>query len=186
MHVTPDGHAAVAARTESLAEAETVEGWGFVISTPVISLTNASTENALVWIKNTSENDTYLVTHIELALGNSTSGTGDGTAKILRKPDAGTVVSDESAATSSNRNFGQSKSLLGLFYAASAAGKTLTGGTVHETELLASPAGIHELLHESIALEPGSSFGVSWTTQASNSAQSAIVTVDIHKLTLGT
>lgn len=183
--VTPDGHAKVAARTEDLSEAETLDGWGFLASSGVITLGNAATENAIAFIKNTSESSTYIVTKMELHLGNSTSGTGDGTVKIYRNPTTGTIIDDASAMTVSNRNTGKSNTLTGQFYKPSAAGKTITNGGTYDEYPVATPKDLWTLESESIVLEPNGSLAVSYTTQTSNSAQNVSISIEIHRLTLG-
>ena len=185
MHVTPDGHGAVAARTESLAEAEALEGWAFNFNTGDITLTNAATANGVAYMKNTSE-AVYIIPSIIYIFGNSTSGTGDGLVEILRNPTAGTVISDASEQVPVNRNFGSSNTLTCNCYKASGSGKTLTGGTVLLETRLSSPLGRVFIAPGSIILEPGSSIGIRYTTQASNSSQIVQFAMSIHRLTLGT
>ena len=187
-HVTDDNHALVAARTEALSEAEALLGWGFLVHGGILTLTNASTDNGLLYIKNSSEDATYIITKMELHLGNSTSGTGDGQVKMYRNPTTGTLISDASDATISNRNTGKSQSIagnFGLFYKAVAAAETITDGGTYDEYPVATPTGTLLLESESIVLEPNGAIAVSYTTQTSNSSQAVSVSVEIHKLTLG-
>lgn len=133
MHVNENESATVFAVTESEASQAAEEGNGYNINTGTIALTGTGT-SGLLYFKNDEDFD-FVVTAIAVGMGTrSATITDAANVTIIRNPTGGTVVSDASVvAMSSNNNFGSSNALKSttLAYAASATGKTITGGTDH-------------------------------------------------------
>ena len=183
--VSADGHAHVMARTQPFGVQEALAGWAFSANTGTVTLTNAATDNAVLYCKNSGATSLVFEVFVYL-LGASTGGTGSGNVTIIRNPTGGTIVSDASTLTPINRNFGSSNVLTGDFFKPSGSGKTLTGGTTIIETLLPTPTGRITISVGAFIVPPGSSLGINYTTQTGNSSQDVQFGYGLYALTLGT
>ena len=123
--------------TFSVVETEATQaaqrGNAYNLNTGVVALTGTGT-SAVSYFLNDESND-FVITGIAVGIGTRSSTITDlAQITIVRNPTGGTIVSDANAmAMNSNSNFGSSNTLSSSSkaYAASATGKTLTGGTDH-------------------------------------------------------
>lgn len=145
----------------------------FQVTGGEVTFTNAN-EGAMLYLKNTSVDLSYVVNNVFINAGDSTGGSGPFKIKFYRNPTGGTIVDDASAATVSNRNFGSSQTVLQTAYKASGAGKTLTGGDGAIFYTLGTGNRVVIPL-PSIVLRPGSSIGLSYTPPTSNTSQVVII-----------
>jgi hypothetical protein len=170
--------------SESQADHHSELGDRFNINTGDITLTGNATTSAVLYFKNNEDED-FHITVVVFNLGNSTGGTGDTLIELIRNPSAGTIVSNAVAVSvDSNFNFGSAIDLSATAYKG-AEGYTLTDGTVFATTRSASNGRIVLTLGE-IVLPKGSSFGIKYTTQASNSSQKVQFAISGFKQTLDT
>lgn len=155
--------------TESQADHHSEVGKRFNINTGDITLTGNATTSAVLYFKNNEDQD-FHVTIVVFNLGNSTGGTGDTLIELIKNPTAGTIVSNAVAVSvNSNFNFGSALDLSATAYKG-AEGYTLTDGTVFASTRSASNGRIALTLGD-IIIPKGSSIGIKYTTQASNSSQ---------------
>jgi hypothetical protein len=145
-----------------------VEGNTYNINTGTVSLSSAN-ESGLLYFKNNGETDLH-ISSIGYLIGNSTGGTGDIIAKVLRNPDGGTVVSDETLVdVNINKNFGSSESLTVSAYKGGE-GKTLTGGEEAYYSLVPKDATQYVIATGTLVIPKGKSLGVSITPQSGNTS----------------
>lgn len=145
-------------------------GLAYNINTGTITLTNASTANGVLYLKNNEDYD-LIISNIAYILGNSTGGTGDILVEVIKNPTTGTLISGASTVeTSSNKNFGNSRLLNALVYKG-ATGNTVTDGSTFAKTILGTGAQrIIGVLGGSIILPRGSSIAIRFTTPASNTS----------------
>lgn len=164
------GKAHADAVSTSKEDAQAKRGFAYNINTGTISLTNASTANGVLYLKNNEEFD-LIISSIIYILGNSTGGSGDILVEIIKNPSTGTLISGASAVEiNSNKNFGNSRTLSVSAYKG-ATGTTITDGTVFAKTILNTGAQrIVGVLGGSIILPRGSAIAVRFTTPAGNTA----------------
>ena len=145
------------------------------INTGDITLTNA-TLTSVLYLKNTGLND-IVVTALVYNLGASTSGSGDGKITVVRNPDAGDIISNTNnvetgAGAESNSNFKSTNIMTGLFYKGATGETALSGGQgAYLNTRLPSPLGRIVIQLGAIHIPTGSSMGINYTPQTSNSSQ---------------
>ncbi len=144
-------------------------GNSFNINTGLISLTNAATVNAVMYVKN-NEDYPLVITNFFYQTGVSTGGSGDVLVSILRNPTTGTIIS---GATNSeiniNRNFGSSRALSVYSYKGST-GLTFTNGDKALESILSTSTQRIAISAGAITLPKGSSIGVNFKTPTGNTA----------------
>ena len=144
-------------------------GNSFNLNTGRITLTNASTENAVMYVRN-NENFPLVLTNFFYQTGASTGGSGNIFVEIIRNPTTGTIVSGATAGDINvNRNFGSSKTLDVIFYKG-ATGLTFTDGSTALESILATATQRIAVSAGAITLPKGSSVGVVFTTPAGNTS----------------
>lgn len=129
--VSDDNRLQVAARTETEELHETDFGNSYNCNSGEINFTG-TTESGMLYIKNTGSDDLVVPAFIWL-LGTVGGGTfGEWRLRVYRNPTTGTLISDASALTAHNKNFGSSKLLssTATIYKPTAYGKTVTNGDV--------------------------------------------------------
>jgi hypothetical protein len=99
----------------------------FATSTGVLTLTTDG-ESGIFYIKNTNSDD-FLIIEQFLVLGASTGGSGPTNITYYTNPTAGTLISDKTAITASNRRLASSITLSADVYSGGE-GKTVSGGVV--------------------------------------------------------
>lgn len=172
------------ARTRAVSTPEdqqaTKKGNSYNINTGIIDLTDAA-ETPLIYIKNNEDNALHIKTII-LGAWTSTGGSGtDGVPKmvIIRNPSTGTII--ESTPTDvdikSNRNFSSSKTLAVDAYKG-ATGDTMTNGTDHIIVQLGTSGRTVVSIDE--ILQKGSSLGIKYTPQGSNTSQKLYCALVCH------
>jgi hypothetical protein len=154
--------------SETQADHHSEVGRRFNLNTGDIQLTSASA-SAVFYFKNNEDRD-FHVTVVVFNIGTSTGGTGDSVMDIIKNPTTGTIVSNALAiAVNSNFNFGSALDLTASVYKG-AEGYTLTDGSVFTTTRSASNGRIALTLGE-IVMPKGSSIGIKYTPQTSNTSQ---------------
>lgn len=149
------------------AGAASQSGLAFSINTGLITLTNAATKNAVLWLKNNEDYPLIIVTLI-FQTGGSTGGSGNVIVDVVRNPTTGTIVSGATPVEMNiNRNFGRSGSLDVLAYRGGT-GLTITDGTKALESILATATQRIAVDVGAITLPKGSSIGINLTTPTGN------------------
>lgn len=155
--------------SETQADHHSEIGKRFNINTGDITLTGNATTSGVLYFKNNEEED-FHVTVAVFNLGNSTSGTGDSLIEIIKNPTTGTLISNAVAVSvNSNFNFGSASDLAATAYKG-AEGYTITDGSVFASTRSSANGRIALTLGD-IIIPKGSSLGIKYTTQTSNSSQ---------------
>jgi hypothetical protein len=154
-------------------------GNSYNINTGIIDLTDAA-ETPIIYIKNNEETDLHIITGV-LGAWTSTGGTGtDGVPKLVyvKNPTAGTIISSPTNVDiNSNRNYGSSNTLSVDAYKG-ATGDTMTDGTDHIILQIGTSGRTAISIDE--VLSPGTSFGIKYTPQGSNTSQKLYFAVICH------
>ena len=152
-----------------------------VISGDLTYTTDA--ESAVLYLRYTGVNE-LVISQYNLTIGESTGGTGLTSFTTYANPTAGTLISDQTAATISNRNFsGTSGSLPGVQYVGGQ-GKTITGGATFGTLKFPEDLGVEQVSFETvpIVLEGGNSLAITCTPPAGNTSQINRVSIICYEL----
>jgi hypothetical protein len=153
-------------------------GNSYNINTGVITLTDAA-DTPIIYFKN-NEEQSFHITAIAVGVGPSTGGSG-GIPKItvIRNPTTGTIISSTPTDVdiNSNRNFGSSNTLDVLAYKG-ATGDTMTDGSDHIIFFQTSSGRLFATIDE--VIPKGSSLGVKFDPQASNTSQDVYVALIGH------
>ena len=169
MKVDINGNAHVDAITTDRESHTSQLGYSFNINTGLITLTNAATDNAVLYVKN-NENYNLVITNVFYQTGASTGGTGNIIVSIYRNPTTGTIVSGASAVEINvNRNFGSSRTLLADAYKG-ATGTTFTNGTKALESILATATQRIAVSAGAITLPKGASIGIQFRTPTGNTS----------------
>jgi hypothetical protein len=155
--------------TESEAAAASKNGRGYNLNTGTIALTGTG-ESAVLYFKN-DENTDFVITALAVGLGTRSATITDAAVITLYKGNTGgTIISDANLVEmNSNTNFGSSNTLAStsLAYAASATGKTITGGTKH---VLLYMTGTRLFAGLDIEMPKGSNLGITIDLNTSGGA----------------
>ena len=145
------------------------KGYSFNINTGLITLTNAATDNAVLYVKN-NEDSPLVLTNVFYQTGASTGGSGNIIVSVYRNPTTGTIVSGASAVEiNANRNFGSSRTLaIDAFKGAT--GTTFTNGTKALESILATATQRIAVSAGAITLPKGSSIGIQIKTPTGNTS----------------
>jgi hypothetical protein len=144
-------------------------GNSFNLNTGRITLTNAATDNAVMYVKN-NESSPLVLSNFFYQTGASTGGSGNIYVSVIRNPTTGTIVSGATAGDINvNRNFGSSKALDVTFYKG-ATGTTFTDGQVALESILPTSTQRIAVSAGSITLPKGSSVGIRFTTPTGNTS----------------
>jgi hypothetical protein len=144
-------------------------GFSFNVNTGLITLTNAATKNAVMYLVN-NEDYPLVITNLFYQTGTSTGGSGNIIVDVLRNPTTGTIVSGASAVEINiNRNFGSSRTLAVTAYKG-ATGNTFTNGTKALESILPTSVQRVAVSAGAITLPKGSSIGVNITTPTGNTS----------------
>lgn len=147
-------------------------GEAFNFNTGNIVLTN-SNDTPIFYIKNNGENRALKISRVFLAGGNSTSGTGQAEASIIRGPVGGTILT-ATIGTLHNFDFGSGKEIDAPVRVGQT-GTTVTGGTTPIKFFFPNPASRNLVEFETIVLPRGSELvftvkppagNTSWAIQA--------------------
>lgn len=144
-------------------------GLSFNLNTGIITLTNAATKNAVMYVVN-NEDYPLIITNLFYQTGASTGGSGNILVDIVRNPTTGTIVSGATAVDINvNRNFGSSRALAVTAYKG-ATGLTFTNGTKALESILATATQRIAVSAGAITLPKGSSIGINLTTPTGNTS----------------
>jgi hypothetical protein len=156
----------------------TKDGDSYNINTGVITLTDA-VNTPIMYIKNNEDRDLH-ITAVAVGLSPSTGGSG-GIPMItfVRNPTAGTIITSTPTAVdiNSNRNYASSKTLDVDAYKG-ATGDTMTDGDDHILVFQTSNGRAFITIDE--VVPKGSSFGIKFDPQASNTSQDVYAAVICH------
>ena len=169
MKIDEYGNAHVDAITTDRESYSSQKGESFNINTGLITLTNAATNNGVLYLKN-NEKSPLIITGLFYNIGTSTGGAGDIIISIYRNPTTGTLISGASAVEmNGNRNFGSSLTLDILAYKG-ATGTTITDGSKIIESILGTTVQRVAVSAGSITLPKGSSIAIQIKTPTSNTS----------------
>lgn len=100
-------------------------GKAWNVGTSTLTLTGDGTSHGLLYVKNTGTMPLFIDLYVILTDA-STGGSGNMLVEILENPTAGTLVSDQTALTPTNMNFGDSDTPIADIFSGGQ-GKTITG-----------------------------------------------------------
>jgi len=144
-------------------------GNSFNVNTGIITLTNASTKNAVMYLKNNEDSDLVVVLML-FQTGASTGGSGNILVDVIRNPTTGTIVSGAtSVEINQNKNFGSSRTLDATAYVG-ATGLTFTNGSKIFESILATTTQRIPIETGGIVIPKGASIGINLTTSAGNTS----------------
>lgn len=160
--------------------AATQKGDSYNINTGIIDLSDAA-ETPLIYVKNNEDQPLHIRTII-IGAWTSTGGSGtDGVPKavFIKNPTTGTIISSTPTDVdiNSNRNYGSPKTLTADAYKG-ATGDTMTDGVDHIILQMGTSGRTVVSIDE--ILEKGSSFGIKYTPQGSNTSQKVYVALVCH------
>ena len=179
--IDSNGRANVYAVSETIVENASENGDSFNVNTGTINLTSGN-KSALLYLKNNGTED-VVISSIGFLMGNSTGGSGDVLAEVLRNPTTGTIVSGATNVDINiNKNFGSSKTLSVDAYKGAEA-NTFTDGEVAYKSLVAGSARGYVIATGSIIVPNGSSIGVELTPQTGNTSMDIQIFLSIIKYT---
>ena len=141
------------------------EGDAYFFGTPIITVTNASTENSLVIVTN-NENDPLIIGNFFFIAEATTGGSPDMFRVSWYKNS--TSITSGTAFTPLNQNFGSSKTIDVTAEYGAAGNGVPTGGSNVAT--LSFPIGQFNDFEANLVLEKGSSFAITVTAPASNTS----------------
>lgn len=145
------------------------KGYSFNINTGLITLTNAATDNGVIYVKN-NENYNLVITNFFYQTGASTGGSGNIIVSLYRNPTTGTLISGASAVEINvNRNFGSSRVLAVDAYKG-VTGSTITNGTKALESILATATQRIAVSAGAITLPKGSTVAVQFRTPTGNTS----------------
>jgi len=145
------------------------KGYSFNINTGLITLTNAATDNGVLYVKN-NEDYNLVITNLFYQTGASTGGSGNIIVSLYRNPTTGTLISGASAVEINiNRNFGSSRTLSVLAYKG-ATGNTITDGSKALESILATATQRIAVSAGAITLPKGASIAVQFKTPTGNTS----------------
>jgi hypothetical protein len=153
-------------------------GNAYQVTCGSITLTNDSA-SALLYIKNESDNKLVL-DRVVLIMGVS-DGTGDAKFQTLRNPTAGTIITNELQAGTSNSNHGSNNTLDGLTYKG-VQGDTFTDGA--GVPIPIQPQVNRSLLPLNRVIPKGSSIGWNFTPPAGNTNCNVVIVAHVYYLDL--
>ena len=160
-------------------EAASQKGSAFNVNTGSINLTNASTANGVLYIKN-NENYNLIITNIFYILGNSTGGSGDLTISIIKNPTAGTLISGATDVdTKQNKNFGSSR-IIDLDAYKGATGLTVTNGVTYAATILNTGPQRVVIAGGSITLPKASSIAIVLNTPVGNTSMNCMFAISCY------
>lgn len=154
------------------AERAILKGDGYNLNTGLISLTNDS-ESGVFHIEYTGQNR-LVIEEVLVILGDSTSGSGVGTIKIIKNASTGTLISNGLTATQTNRNFSSSKTLTSNIYKG-AEGYTVTNGDTFARTTRSDFSSPVSFSAEIIVIGRSNSLSVTYTPPSGNTSQNVIV-----------
>lgn len=144
-------------------------GTSYNLNTGRITLTNAATVNAVMYVKN-NEDYPLVLTNLFYQTGASTGGSGNIFVSLVRNPITGTIISGATAGEINvNRNFGSSRALDVSFYKG-ATGLTFTDGTIALESILSTATQRIAVSAGAITLPKGASVGINFTTPTGNTS----------------
>lgn len=173
--VTSDNRLQVASRTETEELHETDLGNSYNLNSGELNFTG-TTESGMLYIKNTGA-DPIIVPAFIWLLGTTNGTFGEWRLRVYRNPTTGTLISDASALTPINKNFGSNKLLSdqATIYKASGYGKTVTDGDVAIFTMVSSSG----RFVVSVAVELPTGGSLAMTVEAPGSTTDADVAVAI-------
>lgn len=175
--VNANGRLYTDAISASESYAATKDGRSYNVNSGSITLTDAA-DTPLIYLKNNETQDLH-ITAIAVGVGPSTGGSG-GIPKItvVRNPKTGTIVDNATAVdVNSNRNYGSSDALTVDAYKG-ATGNTMTDGEDHILFFQTSNGRLFATIDEN--LPKGSSIGIKFDPQASNTSQEVYAAIICH------
>ena len=155
------------------------KGNAYNINTGVITLTDAA-DTPILYVKNNDDLDLH-ISAIAVGVGPTTGGSG-GIPKItvVRNPTTGTIISTTPTDVDikSNRNYGASGVATNVVAYKGATGDTTTDGDDHIIFFQTSSGRLFATIEE--ILPKGSSIGVKFDPQASNTSQDVYCALICH------
>jgi len=160
----------------TLNQAATEAGDTYNINTDVIGLTSNG-ESALFYVKNNEDTD-MLIDAIIVNFKNFVGTGGQPTLKIYRNPTNGTLITANSIAVQSNRNYGSSQTFNGSIIQG-VEGNTFTGQDAIIEVFLPTTDAVTLIQFETLIVLPkGSSVGISYTPPTGITTMDIVVAVN--------
>ena len=148
-------------------------GNAYNVSTGSMTLTSAN-PSAVGYFKYTGDG-TLIIKEILVILGNSTSGSGNGTITLIKNPTTGTIISNAlPVASATNRDFSSANILNATAYKGAEA-DTFTDGSIFAITSRDETAQIVTFDAAPIVLRRGNSIGVKYQPPSGNTSQSVII-----------
>lgn len=170
------------AQTFDMLEWHALKKAAYTIYSTILTLTTAG-ESALLYIKNTDPLLDMVIKYVNISLGRSTGGT-PGTCVVKRyiTPTGGTIISDASLATVTNKDQLVATPIQALAYKG-AEGKTATGGVEIASWLATDGSPLLDLGHEAV-LQSGATTVFSVTPPTSNTSMKVSINVQLAMVNL--
>lgn len=179
MAVDGNNRAHVHAYTSTEEHQANINGDAYNLNTGVITLTDAA-DTPIMYVKNTDSKD-LVIEAIAVGVGPTTGGSG-GIPKItvIRNPKTGTIITSTptNVDIKSNRNYGSAKTGENITAYKGATGDTMTDGDDHIIFFQASSGRLFATIEE--ILPQGTSMGVKFDPQASNTSQDVYCALICH------
>lgn len=177
--VTEQGRLGVDSISKTILENASENGDSYNVNTGTINLTTAN-ESSLLYLKNNG--DPITVVTVGFLIGNSTGGSGDALATVLRNPTSGTIVSGATNVDINiNKNFSSNKELVVDAYKG-AEGNTFTDGDNAYFSLLPGAARGYVIATGGIYIGKGASIGVKFTPPSGNTGMDIQVFLSVAKV----
>lgn len=138
-------------------------GRAFILASDFISLTTTGSFNGILYIKNTSSDYDLFIDKLRVC----SSASAFLQCRIINNPTTGTLISDANAADQLSSKIGSSQTFLGLAYAASADGKTVTDGANMSQFINMSPGHTIQEYDGSIVIPNGQAIALTIKPSAS-------------------
>ena len=177
--VDGDNRLLVDSQATQLMEYMALNKLAYMVYTTVLTLT-AATESAILYLKNNDALHTMLIKKASVSLGKSNAA-GTCIVKRVHAPTAGTIISDASAATVTNKDAAVSQPPSLVAYKGGE-GKTATGGSEISARL--SSDGTICDIAEDIILSIGNSLVLLVTPPTGNTSMKVAISVHLAMMPL--
>lgn len=183
LEVSSEGEVLSHSSSKPIEEAEALIGNSWLVEADVTF--DDGNQGGVLFLKNDSDSDTYVVANMYYYLGNSTGGSGDVEMLVTANPTGGTLISEASAAQKSNQQMGGLLLEKLTSYKGAGAGKTVLGGTTHHVCVLATGTNRKKLDVGVVVMPPGTAVALSYTPPSGNTSQRVVAQAEVYKRTLG-
>lgn len=181
--VDSTNHLLTVGHSDTLEQRAIEGGQAWSINTGTIELTNAATENAMLYLKNTSQSSNIICKVWIWLFGHSTGASTDWEMQTLYgSAMTGTIISDANAPREiTNKFIGSAKLLDADVFAASASGKTIADETGILVSTLRGSASLSpEFIAVPTVIAPGQEVCMTVNTPTGNSSMTVQAIMDVY------